>query len=103
VRKRPATIRQALAESADDYNDDSLAGDLWRHLCTAMAARQRAGSYRWIMNPEWLSECISLDAILFPQYGRLWAPRPADAPVCLFGYPVEVCDDGGMPHLKLIA
>ena len=49
------------------------------------------------MSLEWLNEVRRLD----DSAGRLvWHPRPVSAPLLLLGIPVEVREDGGVPHLE---
>jgi HK97 family phage major capsid protein len=75
---------------------DSVAGDLKRHIYQAHADGPRKDSH-WAMNLEWLNEIRRLD----DNAGRLvWHPSTASAPLMLLGIPVEVRDDGGVPHLE---
>ena len=74
---------------------EPLGPDLYRHLVDELydvppAQRYRA---RWVMNGEWHDEVRHMaDAMGKP----LWRP---DLP-CLLGLPVEVREDGGVPHLE---
>lgn len=74
-----------------------LTGALRSHLSQERASRRGVKS-RWVMSLEWFRECQQLDAA---PPGRLWfPPLPADGPVTLLGLPVEIREDGGVPHLE---
>jgi HK97 family phage major capsid protein len=90
----------------DDVVTDSLAGDLREHIYrqvleTPLAAHGAVYdklSFHWVMSLEWFKECRKLaDAA-----GRaLWEPgQRISGPVYLLGMPVEIRDDGGVPHLE---
>jgi hypothetical protein len=79
---------------------DDLASDLREHLCKTLAnvpVTERRRS-RWVMNLEWLSEVRRADPL---PSGVLWYPRAVEEPGTIFGLPVEVRGDGGVPHLEL--
>jgi len=76
-----------------------LAGELRSHIYVTHAnvpAAERRRS-RWVMSPEWLNEVRRLDGRAGPWtgLGRDWA-----APETILGLPIEVRDDGGVPHLE---
>ena len=74
----------------------SIGADLAPHLHRALADAQ-PGS-RWVMNPEWRNECRRMDDT---GTGPIWCPAlSVTEPDFLFGLPVEVRDDGGVPHLE---
>ena len=84
-------------------NPDTLSAELMEHLhfwLGAVPAPERRRS-RWVMSAEWLMECRRIPApggIYWTHLGRDWAE-----PETLLGLPVEVRDDGGVPHLELLA
>jgi hypothetical protein len=87
-----------------------LAEDLRQYIHEICAAGPHK-NVRWVMNPEWFGECRRLDA-----YAAHWVmnldflkERPETAPdpgatvgrmEFLLGIPIEVRDDGGVPHLE---
>ena len=75
--------------------EDSLAGDLLRHLYDALGARPR-GDVCWVMNHEWFMEIRMLD-----NHGvAVWEPGRAISGLdLLFGIPVAVQKDAGVPRL----
>lgn len=63
--------------------------------CTPAEERQGA---RWVMDPEWLRDiqCLADD-----QHRPLWQPSFAvSGPDLLMGYPVELREGAGAPHLE---
>jgi len=63
----------------------------------AMPPAQRQAA-RWVMNPEWLNEVRCLDD---RGTGPFWVPGLQPSAVeRLLGLPVEIRDDGGVPHLE---
>ena len=76
-----------------------LTADLRRHIYEAFGEMRPYDRERghWVMNPEWFRELLLL---------RLEAPPSPSGvmrslPVQLFGIPIEVRDDGGLPHLEI--
>ncbi len=76
---------------------DSLDGDLKRHIYQARADGPLYDSH-WVMNLEWFNEVRRLE----DSAGRVLSEPglTVSAPVFLLGIPVEVRDDGGVPHLE---
>ncbi len=78
---------------------DSLTDDLRRYIYTMEAAEPRGVKLRWVMNTEWLNECRKLDDSRGAMWVRL-SSAPLGTPEYLLGIPIEVRDDGGVPHLE---
>lgn len=77
---------------------DSLADDLRKHLYWAMVNPPPGSRYRWVMTMDWWNECRKIDT-----YSTLWHPGgriPMVEPDLLMGIPVDIRDDGGVPHLE---
>ena len=77
---------------------DSLAHDLINHLYITHAntpAAERRNS-RWVMNNEWWLETR-------PAVGVTPRWPPSVEVETLFGLPVEIRADGGVPHLEPLA
>ncbi len=74
-----------------------LPAGLRQHIYQAHADGPRKNS-RWIMNPEWVNEARKMT----DSTGHaLWHPSlSAGGADTLLGIPVEVRDDGGVPHLE---
>ena len=73
---------------------DSLAADLRKHIYQAHADGPRKGSH-WVMSLDWLNEVRKLH----DNDGRvIWEPGLVS--LGLLGIPVDVRDDGGLPHLE---
>jgi hypothetical protein len=71
-----------------------LTAELRDHLDRAMADGPRGAGTRWVMSAEWLAECLLIDP---------WSPLPTGRPETMLGIPIEVRDDGGVPHLEAVA
>lgn len=52
---------------------------------------------QWVMNTEWLNECRKIDDR--PSRFALHL-LPTGVPETLLGLPIDIRDDGGMPHLE---
>lgn len=74
-------------------NDVGLVEHL--HFCLSATEPSERRHARWVMNSEWYTECLGMRD---SGGRRLWAPEPPRE--LLFGLPVEVRDDGGVPHLE---
>ena len=73
-----------------------LTEELRAHIYQAHADGPRRAS-RWVMNQEWFSEVRRLETGGSP----LWHPSlNVGRPELLLGIPVEVREDGGVPHLE---
>ncbi len=79
---------------------DDLPGDLREHIYRTWAATPAAEHKvsRWVMSLEWFTECRRLDG----SSGRtLYEPGiKVTGPEYLLGMPVEIREDGGVPHLE---
>lgn len=79
---------------------DDLPGDLREHIYRTWAATPAAAHKvsHWVMSLEWFNEVRRLD----DSQGRsLYQPgMRVSAPEFLLGIPVEIRDDGGVPHLE---
>lgn len=76
--------------------EDSLAGDLLRHLYDAFHDRPR-GDVCWVMNHSWFMEIRKMD---HRGVGPVWEPSLAISGLdLLFGIPVVVHKDHGVPRL----
>ncbi len=77
-----------------------LGRELYDFLVNAFYAQPGPCRQRsvWVMNPEWHTECHELASDL--DGGHLWLPHRPDER--LFGLPVMVSEDGGVPHLVLM-
>jgi hypothetical protein len=65
------------------------------HFWLAQLSPSDRHASRWVMSYEWLHECIKLD------YGRVClSPVRRLEDLTLLGIPVEIRDDGGVPHLE---
>jgi HK97 family phage major capsid protein len=85
------------------YDKAGLGADhLRRFLLTEIYSHKAADRLhaRWVMNGEWALECRKLAS---DSGGSPWWTPPVnpDALSALFGFPVEVRKDGGVPHLEL--
>ena len=80
-----------------DLAEDVLYHVYFVHAETPAAERRRS---RWVMSQEWLNEVRQAD--LASQRGMYWTGLGRDraAPEMLLGLPVEVREDGGVPHLE---
>jgi hypothetical protein len=83
----------------DEYGGRSpetepLAKDLYRYLIDHLYSKPPAERQRmhWVMEPEWMREVEKVTHE--PQ------PQPANVTITMFGLPVTVDDDGGIPHLE---
>jgi hypothetical protein len=80
---------------------DDLASDLREHIHKTWAnvpAAERRRSH-WVMNPEWYIETRKCDTVGPAPY----LPSPGHAvlePETLFRRPIEVRENGGVPHLE---
>ena len=89
-------------KAAVNYGD-TLTDVLRDHLhfwLGAVPALERRRS-RWVMNSDWLMECRRLDGAghgLWTHLGQNWTE-----PETLLGIPIEIRDDGGVPHLEPVA
>ena len=73
-----------------------LSGDLREHIYQTHANGPRRDS-RWVMNLEWFNEVRRIG----DRQGPLYHPGlTVSAPEYLLGIPIEVRDDGGVPHLE---
>jgi hypothetical protein len=80
----------------------ALTEDVLHHvhfMHAEVPAAERARSH-WVMSAEWLNEVRQAD--LASQHGMYWTGLGRDwaAPETLLGLPVEVREDGGVPHLE---
>lgn len=77
---------------------DTLGSDLYNHLffwLNAVPALERRQSH-WVMSTEWSNECRKLAMEL-----GSYASPAIDGPDYLLGIPIEIRDDGGVPHLEI--
>jgi hypothetical protein len=84
----------------DEYGGRSpatepLAKDLYRYLVDHLYSKNPAERYRmhWVMDSEWARECETMCGPGSDNALRMAHPT-------MFGVPVEIRDDGGMPHLE---
>jgi|HubBroStandDraft_2_1064218.scaffolds.fasta_scaffold05850_8 HK97 family phage major capsid protein len=79
---------------------DTLGADLFEHLIFWVHEAPKAKRLQWVMNGEWLNECRRMtDGSGHPR--NLMEPAfRLDGPDYLLGVPVDVRDDGGVPHLE---
>lgn len=82
-----------------------LTEDVLRHVYITNASvspAERRHSH-WVMSLEWLNEVRRAD--LASQHGMYWTGLGRDwvEPERLLGLPIEVRDDGGVPHLEVDA
>lgn len=103
-RRKPIPERHPLPgwPAAAAY-PDSLNDDLIRHLFEQMFAVQPGMRLRsrWVMTPEWHSECRKLTDL----NGRPLQipPMSISAPELLLGIPVEIRAGSGPPHLEPVS
>jgi HK97 family phage major capsid protein len=78
---------------------EELSEALFHYLHMEVGARPE-GKVRWVMNQEWEMEVRRLtDGRGYP----LWEPPPrVDDALLLMGYPIEVSERYGVPHLEEI-
>jgi len=78
---------------------DSLQDDLIKHLYWWACQHGEISRFRWVMNQEWWNTCRALTD---PQGRPLWLPAfNANGQHVLLGAPINIRDDGGVPHLEL--
>lgn len=92
----------ALGQSEDEAGgvspQEELSAELRDYLYRELGDDRPPGRVRWVMNGEWHAEMRRCTTIA----GRsLWLPgiRVSD-PEYLFAIPVDIRDDGGVPHLE---
>ena len=76
---------------------DSIAADLKQHIYRTYANGPRRNS-RWVMGPAWFNDLRRMedagDGVTYHPGLRVGSPE------MLLGIPVEVREDGGVPHLE---
>ena len=65
---------------------------LIEHLYATLDDKPHGVAVKWVMNGEWETELHAAASSLG------WQPSPR--PATLFGIPIEIRDDGGVPHLE---
>ena len=93
MRRRSAKAGEAAIQ-AGPPPVEPLAPDLWKHLMgelTGMALPARRDA-RWVMSAEWWDEVTDM--------ARAMGEMPPSWPRTLLGKPVDVREDGGVPHLE---
>jgi predicted phage gp36 major capsid-like protein len=73
-----------------------LSGDLREHIYQTHANGPRHDA-RWVMNLEWLNECRRIDTAGGASF---WVHAMTGRTEYLLGIPVEIREDGGVPHLE---
>ena len=73
-----------------------LADDLFRYILETVHDHPSGQPVRWAMNREWMDECRKLARRL----GYRVFLNEFGGPEYLIGLPIEVRDDGGVPHLE---
>ena len=89
--RRKAGLPSAIPKTPQEELAEALRDHLYREYHDMPYPARRDA--RWVMNAEWWDEVTGMAR-------AMGAPPQLAPPVTLFGKPVDVREDGGVPHLE---